>query len=127
VAVLLTLLHLGVKNIRLGPNLPAFVTPEALSLLVEKFGIKAADTRHPEEEIQRILPGTGHESLSGWDADGHEACQDGMQISMCLALHLALCVDAELCPAAAACQDPPCHEAHSMQQSGLTATAGSTD
>jgi hydroxylamine reductase len=40
VAVLLTLLHLGVKNIRLGPSLPAFVTPAALSVLVEKFGVK---------------------------------------------------------------------------------------
>ncbi len=40
VAVLLTLLHLGIKNIRLGPSLPAFVTPAALNILVEKFGIK---------------------------------------------------------------------------------------
>jgi hydroxylamine reductase (hybrid-cluster protein) len=36
VAVLLTLLHLGIKNIRLGPKLPAFLTPEALDVLVEK-------------------------------------------------------------------------------------------
>ena len=40
VAVLLTLLHLGIKNIHLGPSLPAFVTPAALNVLVEKFGIK---------------------------------------------------------------------------------------
>lgn len=40
VAVLLTLLHLGIKNIRLGPTLPAFVTPAALGVLVEKYGIK---------------------------------------------------------------------------------------
>jgi len=39
VAVLLTLLHLGIRNIRLGPSLPAFVTPPALGKLVEKFGI----------------------------------------------------------------------------------------
>jgi hydroxylamine reductase len=44
VAVLLTLLHLGVKNIRLGPSLPAFVTPAALSVLVEKFGVKPIGT-----------------------------------------------------------------------------------
>jgi hypothetical protein len=36
VAVLLTCLHLGIKNIRLGPKLPAFLTDEALAVLVEK-------------------------------------------------------------------------------------------
>ncbi|MBN1515229.1 hydroxylamine reductase [Candidatus Sumerlaeota bacterium] len=40
VAVLLTLLHLGVKNITLGPNLPAFVSPNVLNYLVEHYGIK---------------------------------------------------------------------------------------
>ncbi len=40
VAVLLTLLHLGIKNIRLGPTLPAFVTKPVLDVLVEKFAIK---------------------------------------------------------------------------------------
>lgn len=40
VAVLLSLLSLGVKNIHLGPRLPAFITPEALGVLVEKFNIK---------------------------------------------------------------------------------------
>ncbi len=44
VAVLLSLLHLGVKNIRLGPSLPAFVTPSVLGVLVEKFGIKPIST-----------------------------------------------------------------------------------
>jgi len=39
VAVLLTLLHLGVKGIRLGPALPAFVTPNVLNILVEKFDL----------------------------------------------------------------------------------------
>jgi hydroxylamine reductase len=39
VAVLLALLHLGVKNIRIGPRLPAFVTPAVLQVLVEKFNI----------------------------------------------------------------------------------------
>jgi hydroxylamine reductase len=40
VAVLLTLLALGVRNIRLGPTLPAFLTPNLLGVLVERFGIQ---------------------------------------------------------------------------------------
>lgn len=40
VAVLLTLLYLGVKNIRLGPNLPAFVSPNVLKVLVDTYGLK---------------------------------------------------------------------------------------
>ncbi len=40
VAILLTLLHLGIKDIRLGPSLPAFVSPNVLNVLVEKFEIK---------------------------------------------------------------------------------------
>ncbi len=40
VAVLLALLHLGVKGIRLGPSLPAFVSPTVLNVLVENFDIK---------------------------------------------------------------------------------------
>ena len=44
VCILLALLKLGVKDIRLGPALPAFVTPTVLNVLVEKFGIKPIDT-----------------------------------------------------------------------------------
>ena len=44
VAILLTLLHLGIKNIRLGPSLPAFVTPAVLQVLVEKFNITPITT-----------------------------------------------------------------------------------
>lgn len=44
VAILLTLLHLGLKDIRLGPSLPAFVTPNVLNVLVENFGIKPIST-----------------------------------------------------------------------------------
>ena len=44
VCILLTLLHLGVRNIRLGPSLPAFVTPAALNVLVENFGIAPIST-----------------------------------------------------------------------------------
>jgi len=49
----LTLLHLGVKNIRLGPTLPAFISPNVLSYLVEKFGI--APISDPEEDLKAIL------------------------------------------------------------------------
>jgi hydroxylamine reductase len=38
-AVLLTLLALGVRNVRLGPTLPAFLTPALVNVLVEKFGV----------------------------------------------------------------------------------------
>ena len=53
VCILLTLLHLGIKNIRLGPTLPAFVSPNVLSFLVEKFNI--APITAPEEDLKRIL------------------------------------------------------------------------
>jgi len=53
VAILLTLLHLGVKNIRIGPSLPAFVTPDVLGILVEKFGIKPISTA--KEDLAAIL------------------------------------------------------------------------
>lgn len=53
VAVLLTLLYLGIKNIRLGPTLPAFVSPSVLNVLVEKFGIKPTTTAN--EDLKNIL------------------------------------------------------------------------
>ncbi|MBP8912039.1 MAG: hydroxylamine reductase [Phycisphaerae bacterium] len=53
VAILLTLLYLGVKNIRIGPSLPAFVTPDVLGILVEKFGIKPISTA--KEDLAAIL------------------------------------------------------------------------
>jgi hydroxylamine reductase len=53
VAILLTLLHLGIKNIRLGPTLPAFVTPTVLGVLVEKFNIAPITT--PDEDLKAIL------------------------------------------------------------------------
>jgi hydroxylamine reductase (hybrid-cluster protein) len=55
VAVLLTLLHLGVTDIRLGPRLPAFLTPAAVQILVDTFKLKPADLKHPEEEVRRML------------------------------------------------------------------------
>ncbi len=53
VAILLTLLYLGIKNIRLGPTLPAFVTPPVLNVLVEKFNIAPITT--PEADLATIL------------------------------------------------------------------------
>jgi hydroxylamine reductase len=53
VAILLTLLSLGVKNIRLGPTLPAFVTPAVLNVLVEKFGLKGVTK--PAADLADIL------------------------------------------------------------------------
>ncbi|MBC7129706.1 hydroxylamine reductase [Candidatus Bathyarchaeota archaeon] len=53
VAILLSLLYLGIKNIRLGPSLPAFVTPNILKVLVEKFNIMPIKT--PEEDLKAIL------------------------------------------------------------------------
>ncbi len=44
VCILLTLLHLGIKNIRLGPSLPAFLTPPVIQVLVEKFGLTPIGT-----------------------------------------------------------------------------------
>ncbi len=53
VCILLTLLFLGIKNIKLGPTLPAFVTPAVLSVLVEKFNI--APTTTAEADLKAIL------------------------------------------------------------------------
>ena len=53
VCILLTLLHLGIKNIRLGPTLPAFVTPAVLNVLVEKFNIMPITT--PQQDLAAIL------------------------------------------------------------------------
>jgi hydroxylamine reductase len=51
--ILLSLLHLGIKNIRLGPSLPAFITPNVLNVLVENFNIMPIST--PEEDLNAIL------------------------------------------------------------------------
>jgi hydroxylamine reductase len=53
VAILLTLLHLGIKDIRLGPSLPAFITPNVLKVLVQNFAIKPITT--PDEDLKTIL------------------------------------------------------------------------
>ena len=53
VSILLTLLYLGIKDIRLGPSLPAFITPAVLEFLVNTFAIKPVDT--PEADLKAIL------------------------------------------------------------------------
>lgn len=53
VLVLLTLLHLGIRNIRLGPKLPAFVTPAVLGVLVEKFGVRPIGT--VEDDLAEMI------------------------------------------------------------------------
>ncbi len=52
-AILLTLLYLGIKDIRLGPSLPAFVSPNILNVLVEKFNIMPISS--PDEDLKAIL------------------------------------------------------------------------
>jgi len=53
VAILLTLLHLGIKGIKLGPSLPAFITPNVLNFLVENFNIAPIGTA--EGDLKQIL------------------------------------------------------------------------
>ena len=53
VAILLTLLYLGIKNIRLGPSLPAFISSNVLNILVEKYNIKPIST--PDDDLREIL------------------------------------------------------------------------
>ncbi|MBN2822091.1 MAG: hydroxylamine reductase [Coriobacteriia bacterium] len=56
VAILLTLLHLGITDIRLGPTLPAFITPAVLQVLVDAFDIKPI-ARTASEDLETILGG----------------------------------------------------------------------
>lgn len=53
VCILLTLLHLGIKNILLGPSLPAFISPNVLNVLVENYNIGPIST--PEEDLKKLL------------------------------------------------------------------------
>jgi len=55
VAILFTLLHLGIKHIRLGPSLPAFTTPDVLDVLVKTFDIKPITT--PDNDLKAVLGG----------------------------------------------------------------------
>lgn len=53
VCILMTLLHLGIKNIRLGPTLPAFLSPNITKFLVENYGIAPITT--PENDLKELL------------------------------------------------------------------------
>ena len=53
VCILLTLLHLGIKNIYLGPTLPAFISPNVLQYLVDNYNISPIST--PEKDLKKIL------------------------------------------------------------------------
>lgn len=53
VCILITLLSLGIKDIRLGPSLPAFISPNVLQILIDKFAIKPIST--PEEDLKAML------------------------------------------------------------------------
>ncbi len=52
VCILLTLLHLGIKNILLGPTLPAFISPNVLKILVDTYNIGAVTT--PEADMAPV-------------------------------------------------------------------------
>jgi len=55
VAILLSLLHLGIRNMRIGPVLPAFLTPRVVDFLVEKYGIVPCDMRHPQDDLRLMM------------------------------------------------------------------------
>jgi hydroxylamine reductase len=57
VAILLTLLYLGIKGIRIGPTAPAFISPAVLEVLQDKFDLKLIST--PEQDLAEILGGQG--------------------------------------------------------------------
>jgi hydroxylamine reductase len=54
-AVLLTLLHLGVKNIRLGPSLPAYISPGILSVLQQNYNIMPVGD--PSSDLKMMMEG----------------------------------------------------------------------
>ena len=53
VCILLTLLHLGIKDIYLGPTIPAFISPNVLKILVDNYKLSPIST--PEEDLKKIL------------------------------------------------------------------------
>ena len=55
VVILCTLLHLGIKNIRIGPHAPAFLTPEALQVVVDTFDLKLADLKNPKADVEAMM------------------------------------------------------------------------
>eukprot|EP00971_Amphidinium_carterae_P300292 5966423-Amphidinium_carterae.1 len=57
VAVLLTLLHLELKNIRIGPAVPAFLTPRVVGVLNQQLGLMPIDVGHEDEDMAKMLAG----------------------------------------------------------------------
>ena len=55
VAVLLTMLSLGIKNIKLGPIMPAFLTPGVRQALKDGFGLEPVDIQHPDEDMADMM------------------------------------------------------------------------
>ena len=53
VSILLTLLHLGIKDILLGPTLPAFISENVLNILIQNYNIGAIST--PQEDLEKLL------------------------------------------------------------------------
>lgn len=53
IAILLSLLYLGIKDIRLGPTIPAFLSPNVLRLLAENYNLKSITT--PDEDLAACL------------------------------------------------------------------------
>lgn len=57
VAILTTLLHLGIKNVHIGPNLPAFVTPNMLNIIVSKFNLQGTDSKNVAGDVKKMQAG----------------------------------------------------------------------
>jgi hydroxylamine reductase len=55
IAVLLTMLHLGIRNMRIGPVLPAFLTPKVVEILAAKYNIVPCDMRHPIDDLKLMM------------------------------------------------------------------------
>lgn len=55
IAVLMTLLHLGIKNIRIGPIIPAFLTPNVTKVLQDKFNLQLAHPKDVEGDLNKML------------------------------------------------------------------------
>ena len=53
VCILLTLLHLGIRDIRIGPSLPAFLGPNVLAVLQEKFNLQPITT--PQQDLEAMI------------------------------------------------------------------------
>ena len=49
------MLHLGLKDIKLGPQLPAFVSPNVLNILVEKYGVSPVNLEDHEADLKQMV------------------------------------------------------------------------